>query len=158
MFEKFNQNINKTQVLFQEISSQSTNISYCVIETVQSQVMAHLQEGAILSFLTVPQLPKLCLVPSSLLFQSLCNFLPPLLGDSGAGVGCEATLSSCVDHVGQAVMAHPLVGDEKRRQHRHQSPHLREGRYTDSVTSSSQRLSLRVLFLSFFFSRLGVDC
>lgn len=51
---------------------------------------------------------------------------------------------------GQAVMAHPLVRDEKRRQHRHQSPRRREGRYTDFVTGSSQKLYLKVLFLYFF--------
>jgi len=49
------------------------------------------------------------------------------------------------------VLADPLVRDEKGGRHMHLSPRRREGRYTDSVTSSSQRQSLRVLFLSFFF-------
>lgn len=118
-------------------------------------MVAQLRGDAILGFLAVLQLSKLCLVPNSLLFQSLCNFLPPPLGGSGAGVGCEATPSFCVSDAGQALMAHPLVREEKRRQHRHQSPRRREGRYTDFVTSSSQKLSLKVLFLFFFLKTLS---
>lgn len=108
----------KTRGLFQETSSWSTHISYCVIWTIQSQVTSLLRGNAVLG--SVPHNFPSYQVPNSLLFSDSVQLQSE----------CEATLSSRVGDTGQAVMAHPLATGKKRKQHRHQGPPLGEGRYS----------------------------
>lgn len=73
--KKFSHSTDKTQGLFQETSSQSTHISYCVMWTIKSQVIAQLKGNPVLGFCP-PWLSKLPCPKLSCFSVSVASFLP----------------------------------------------------------------------------------
>lgn len=73
--KKFSHSTDKTQGLFQETSSQSTHISYCVMWTIKSQVIAQLKGNTALGFCP-PWLSKLPCPKLSCFSISVASFLP----------------------------------------------------------------------------------
>lgn len=70
----------------------------------------------------------------TLLFFSLCSFLPTPLGE-GLGYECKAIAPSCVGYTGWAVMVHPSAGARGGTSTGYQGPHLGEGRKFSVILS-----------------------
>lgn len=92
MFVEFNQDVDITQVLFQETSSQGTHASHCVIQTIQARVMAQHRGNVVLGFYPVPSAFSSYRAPYFSAFTVSQEF-PSLAFRRGAGVRVSATLS-----------------------------------------------------------------